>query len=123
MQRPAASPARDVYKRQVEDFPLTMNTTLAFFTQTEKRLGLTAAEDGTPSDRWSKMCIRDRVPADEEPCEEAPHRRPLAPGIARAGDALEAGDELIVPASAGAGGRVVLRLGAEMCIRDRPTSA
>ena len=37
----------------VEDFPLTMNTTLAFFTQTEKRLGLTAAEDGTPSDRWS----------------------------------------------------------------------
>ena len=31
----------------VEDFPLTMNTTLAFFTQTEKRLGLTAAEDGT----------------------------------------------------------------------------
>ena len=28
----------------VEDFPLTMNTTLAFFTQTE---------DGTPSDRWS----------------------------------------------------------------------
>ena len=27
--------------------------TLAFFTQTEKRLGLTAAEDGTPSDRWS----------------------------------------------------------------------
>ena len=30
-----------------------MNTTLAFFTQTEKRLGLTAAEDGTPSDRWS----------------------------------------------------------------------
>ncbi|MFR7405137.1 MAG: hypothetical protein ACLUW6_11305 [Coriobacteriaceae bacterium] len=26
-----------------------MNTTLAFFTQTEKRLGLTAAEDGTPS--------------------------------------------------------------------------
>ena len=37
----------------VEDFPLTMNTTLAFFTQTEKRLRLTAAEDGTPSDRWS----------------------------------------------------------------------
>ena len=37
----------------VEDFPLTMNTTLEFFTQTEKRLGLTAAEDGTPSDRWS----------------------------------------------------------------------
>ena len=37
----------------VEDFPLTMNTTLAFFTQPEKRLGLTAAEDGTPSDRWS----------------------------------------------------------------------
>lgn len=37
----------------VEDFPLTMNTTLAFFTQTEKRLGLTATEDGTPSDRWS----------------------------------------------------------------------
>ena len=27
------------------------------------------------------------VPADEEPCEEAPHRRPGAPGIARAGDA------------------------------------
>ena len=36
-----------------EDFPLSMNTTLAFFTQTEKRLGLTAAEDGTPWDRWS----------------------------------------------------------------------
>ena len=33
--------------------------------------------------------------------------------VAHLGDALEAGDELIVPASAGAGGRVVLRLGAE----------
>ena len=33
--------------------------------------------------------------------------------VAHLGDALEAGDELVVPASAGAGGRVVLRLGAE----------
>lgn len=36
-----------------EDFPLSMNRTLSFFTQTEKRLGLTSTEEGTPSDRWS----------------------------------------------------------------------
>ena len=35
------------------DFPLAMNKTLSFFVQTEKRLGLTADEDGAPSDRWS----------------------------------------------------------------------
>lgn len=35
------------------DFPLSMNKTLSFFVQTEKRLDLTADEDGIPSDRWS----------------------------------------------------------------------
>lgn len=40
-----------------EDFPLSMNRTLAFFVQTEKRLGLTSDEDGHVSDRWSTWGI------------------------------------------------------------------
>ncbi len=36
-----------------EDFPLSMNRTLAFFVQAEKRLGLTSDEEGRASDRWS----------------------------------------------------------------------
>lgn len=59
----AAAVAADAHERGLHrgstlesgtgDFPLAMNKTLSFFVQTEKRLGLTADEDGAPSDRWS----------------------------------------------------------------------
>lgn len=40
-----------------EDFPLTMNKTLVFFTQAEKRLGLTSDDEGIVSDQWSTLGI------------------------------------------------------------------
>ncbi len=40
-----------------EDFPLAMNTQLVFFTQTEKRLGLTSDAEGHVSNQWSTLGI------------------------------------------------------------------
>lgn len=40
-----------------EDFPLTMNTQLTFFTQSEKRIGLKSDPDGVVSDQWSTLGV------------------------------------------------------------------
>ena len=40
-----------------EDFPLSMNKTLTFFTQTEKRLGLTSDDEGNISNQWSILGV------------------------------------------------------------------
>ncbi|MEB1814228.1 phage tail protein [Adlercreutzia mucosicola] len=40
-----------------EDFPLAMNKTLVFFTEAEKRLGITAAEDGQVNTEWCTLGV------------------------------------------------------------------
>jgi hypothetical protein len=40
-----------------EDFPLSMNKQLIFFTQAEKRLGLTSTEEGDVNNKWSTLGV------------------------------------------------------------------
>lgn len=40
-----------------EDFPLSMNKTLCFFTQSEKRIGLSSDDEGAVSNQWSTLGV------------------------------------------------------------------